>query len=448
MADELIKQLGGFAGGESILDGDGRGQKPSEAELLQTIQAPGKKAMLDMGIAYHGPWKFFGDGMGRHTREQVKALATTGLPVRLQSIGQPKFLNEELEDEVRIVEYLERVSFSHTALAVKQFVFHSLPFLREQICPASLREHANATDVGKHTIIYTSWERDRVYPQIIDELKTVAQVWVPCQANKKAFVDSGMPSDQVRVMPYPYDPAACTIAAPRGSDLVPSDRRFYHIGKWEPRKNQHQLLGAFLIAFSPKDRAALTIKTSGFGSTWTGYPTVEESVEFWLDDSRVKDRGWTEKDLNRLVRIIDKRLSDADIQELHKRNNIYISSGLGEAWDIPAFDAKLAGNRLVYVGFGGSEDYALPEDVQIKHGMGPVHSQYDWEPDAKWAKVATEDFAAALSEAKPPEERITPPDYCRRFSYQAVGARMRHAIVHELLDDAAQSRVINSGGFG
>jgi hypothetical protein len=248
-------------------------------------------------------------------------------------------------------------------------------------------------------------------------------------------------------MPYPYDPATCTIAAPRGTEDVPRDRRFYHIGKWEPRKNQHQLLGAFLIAFSPKARASLTIKTSGFGSTWTGYPTVEESVKFWLADERVKAKGWTEASLDRLVRIIDKKISDDDIHKMHEMNNIYVSSGLGEAWDIPAFEAKLAGNRLVYVGYGGPEDYATEEDVGIPHTMGPVHSQYDWEPEAQWAKVNTEDFAEALRQAKPPETRMTPPSYCQRFSYVAVGQKMHDAIL-SCLDHSVGRRLWKAGGFG
>lgn len=448
--DSLVEQLSLFAGGKehSILEGDPTVKPPSALELMQSsVQGVGKEAMLPIGVSYYAPWKFFADGMGQHSRAQVKALAMSGLPVRLEAIEHPKFLNEELEDEVREVEYLERVSFSHTALAIRQFVIHTLDFLREQICPASFREDCNLELIANNTVIYTSWERDRVYPQFIDELKGVAQVWVPCGANKKAFVDSGLDPKKVKVVPYPYDPAICKIAAPRGSTQVPSDLRFYHIGKWEPRKNQHQLLGAFLMAFTPRDRASLTIKTSGFGSTWTNFPTADESVKFWLSHDKVKARGWTEKTLNRLVRIIDRRISDEDIENLHRRNNIYVSSGLGEAWDIPAFEAKLAGNRLVYVGYGGPEDYALAEDVQIPYEMGPVHSQYDWEPEARWAKVTTADFAEALKKAKPPEERITPPGYFSKFSNVAVAQRMTGHLLF-LLDGETRNRILSAGGFG
>jgi len=444
MADELVKQLGGFSGS---------GEKPDEDLMQVSLCAPGRKALLPIGIAYHGPWKYAADGMGKHTREQVKALATTGLPIRLQSIGQPKFLNEELPEEVREVEYLENISFSRTSLAIRQFIFHDLGYLREQICPSQLRSEVSSKLVTENTIIYTSWERDRVFPQLIEELKQVAQVWVPCAANKEAFVDSGLPEHKVKVIPYPYNPASCTIAAPRGREDVPPDLRFYHIGKWEPRKNQHQMIGAFLLAFKPKDRASLLIKTSGFGSTWSGYPPPEESVQFWLDDPEVKARGWTEKTLNRVVRIITDRISDADIHKLHEKNNIYVSCGHGEAWDIPAFEAKLAGNRLVYMGYGGPEDYAETEDVWLRgdvwlrEGMGPVHSQYDWETDAQWGAVSTEDFAEALLRAKPPEIRVCPPQYARQYSYSAVGCLMEAALLEAIGPERMQVLKM-SGGFG
>ena len=180
--DELVTQLQGFAAPDALLDGDGQGQKPTEEQMAQTIVAPGRKAMLPFGVVYHGPWKYFGDGMGQHTREQVKALATTGIPLRLQAIGHPKFLNEELDKSVREVEYLERVSLSSTVLAVRQFIFHSLGFVQEQICPGPLR--ADGGHVAKHTIIYTSWERDRCYPQLIDELRNCAQVCCPMLSPK------------------------------------------------------------------------------------------------------------------------------------------------------------------------------------------------------------------------------------------------------------------------
>lgn len=431
-----------------ILDDDGNilpAPTPTEAELKDAYSAPGRQALLPIGIAYHGPWKIYGDGMGRHCREQVRALAAAGMPVRLQSMSFQRLLNDDLHPDVRDVSYLESVSMKHTAFSIKQFIFHGLTQLREQICPSAMR---GAFDMlSKHTIIYTSWERDRVFSEYIEELKGTAQLWVPCEANRKAFISSGLPEEKVRVMPYPFDPDKHTIAAPRGSEGAPDGLRFYHIGKWEPRKNQHQLLGAFLLAFFPKDQASLFVKTSEYRSMITGYPSPEESLEFWSTDPEVKARGWTPERINKRIRIVTRKVPEKDIREIHNRNNIYVSSGLGEAWDIPAFDAKLAGNRLVYVGFGGPEDYAQPEDVQVPHKFGPVDKSYRWEPDAQWADVSIEDFAMALKRAKPPEIRVMPAQFHARFSRYAVGKRMREEILKLATPEAAH-QLVEAGGFG
>lgn len=425
----------------------GDGQRPSEEALNETRAAASVEHTLPFGITYYGPWKAFGDGMGKHARAQVKSLAMSGLPIRLQAIGQSKILNDELEEEVLQVEYLSRISFSKNVLAVKQFVFHSLSFLQEQICPSGLRNHLDSREVAKNTVIYTSWECDRVYPQIIAELQNVAQLWVPCRANKEAFVRSGLPEDKVRVIPYPYDPDQCQVAAPRGREEVPSGKRFYHIGKWEPRKNQHQMLGAFLMAFKPTGGASLLIKTSHFRGEWSGYPSPFESVEHWLASPQVQKNGWTKENLTKRVMLILDKIPAEDIRRIHKTNNIYISSALGEAWDIPAFDAKLAGNRLVYVGFGGPEDYAEAADLQIPHGMQPVDSQYDWDPSANWAQVHTPDFVATLLKATAPSRRVTPASYFAQYGQQAVGELMAKELL-ALVDEPTRDALRRVGGFG
>lgn len=425
----------------------GDGTRPSEGQMSQSQSAAPVEHTLPLGITYSGPWKSPADGMGRHTRAQVKALAATGLPVRLQAIGQSKILNDELEDDARKVEYLSEISFAKTVLAVKQFVFHSLSFLQEQICPSTLRNHLDPREVAKNTVIYTSWECSSVYPQIIDELKNVAQLWVPCKANMLAFVSSGLPEEKVRVIPYPYNPDDCKIAAPRGSKNIPNGKRFYHIGKWEPRKNQHQLLGAFLMAFKPKGNASLLIKTSYFRGDWPGYPSPYESVDHWLGAVRVRENGWTKDNLTQRVKIIFEKISEEDIRRIHETNNIYVSSALGEAWDLPAFDAKLAGNRLVCVGYGGPEDYAIGDDLIIPHGMKPVDSQYDWDPDAQWAAVLPGTFSDILRLAEVPKTRTVPSGYFRRFSQQAVGQLMKKELL-SLVDEPTRDALEQAGGFG
>lgn len=446
----LVDQLAAYAGGDehSILDGTG-GRAPTQQELERTQVAETLPTLLDTGISYHAMWKKPGDGMAKHAREQVKALALTGLPLQLRSFGHEFVLDEDMPTDAERIQHLEKVSCSQVLIAIKHFVPHNQQLVRELVCPASVRNSIPeaAQNVMRSTIVYTSWERDRVHPLIVKELEHVGQLWVPCEANRHAFVGSGMDPNKVFVVPYTFDPGDHTIAAPRGSEDVPAGKRFYHIGKWEPRKNQHRMLGAFLLAYGPSDRASLFIKTSGFGN-WSNYPSAEESRAFWLADAEVQAKGWTDTQFDRLVRIEHKRVSDADLVEIHRRNNIYVSASLGEAWDIPAFEAALAGNALVYSGFGGPEDYAGKDDIPVQTEMESVHPAYGWEHDAQWARVSTEALTTALREATPRERRVMPRQLLQ-YSHFEIGTKMFGLIKKLALELNPQNlSVLLQRGFG
>lgn len=453
------QQLEGFAAGSehSILDG-GKAPLPTVEQLSNAYVAPGRAAQLSIGITYQASWKQPADGMNKHAREQVRALASTGLPIQLQSFGERVILNQELCEEAKQVEYLAGISLSKTAICIKQLIPFSPQQLKDTMYPPGLRNFMTPEQQERmwaSTILYTSWERDRVHPDYVKFMNTLGQVWVPCVANAQTFLFSGVNKDKVKIVPYAYHPDTAINAAPRGPEVWQQDgapRRFYAIGKWEPRKNQHNLIGAFLQAFTPKDKASLFIKTSGFGTTWAQYPTCEQSLKFWMDQPTVKERGWDKEAFDRLIRVVDRKLSEGDIQQLHVKNNIYVSAGLGEAWDIPAFEAKLAGNRLVYVGYGGPEDYAEKEDIRVWEPRGenmmPVHPGYHWEPDAKWAAVSAQQLAEGMQRARPKDVKMVPTHYFRDWGYVQVGMRMAKYI-HELAESlGCWDELMAAGGFG
>jgi glycosyltransferase involved in cell wall biosynthesis len=451
----LRDQLASYAGaeGEGLLLSDGsvnpqaKGRIPTQEEMQYEYVAPGDDALLPWGIIFTADWKAPASGMGKHSRQQVTALAMAGLPIRLESLISRSVFTDDLHPEVRSVAYLENVTLTQTLFAIKHLVIHDADQLRRAICSSAAtvsQEHLN--QVYASTIIYTSWERSTVDPEIVGVLNRVGQVWVPCSTNARVFMDSGV--NNVFVIPYPFDPNTCDIAAPRGKEDVPEGRRYYNIGKWEPRKNQHRIIGAFLLAHTPADRASLLLKTSKFSGRWAGYPTPEESVQCWLSDADVAANGWTQEALDRRVRIINEEVSDAEVHKLHKMNNIYVSASCGEAWDIPAFEAKCAGNRLVHVGYGGSEDYADPLDVDVPYRMVPVHPGYQWEADAEWAQCTVEELAACMKSVVVPVRRIMPSHIVTKFSNYAVAKMMRDAILELAHRHNCSDLLIRSGGFG
>lgn len=457
----LADQLANYAAGASSpIEGEAP-RAPTAEELARHVVAPGEAALLPAGIEYQAAWQSASDGFARHARMQALALAAAGLPVVLRPLGQVKdlldvespYIDSDFQAAIdlvaraypeardltvprphREVRHLVQNSIARTVLAIRHVILGSPQALESIVAPPGARLAGLEVErqVYRSTIVYTSWERSTVSQDLVDVLNRLAGVWVPCRMNARVFERAGVKN--VSTFPCPYDPKTSLpirFAEPFGSTRVPDGKRFYSIGKWEPRKNYHALVGAFLTAFKATDRVSLFIKTSPFGP-WKDYPSPAESLARWTADPAVLQNGWTEKKVRERVVIADAIVPEHTLMELHRTNNIYVSASHGEAWDLPAFDAKLAGNRLVYAGWGGPEDYAEEEDVCIldEPWLTAVEPEYGWEPDAKWAAVPIGDIGHALRVAAPPRTRRVPARFYGRYSLAAVGEAMRNAL-HE-----------------
>lgn len=429
---------------------------PDISEVEGTYASPGSCGILPTGIIYYSSWKNKADGMAIHAQETLQAIASANLPVRAESSVQGMYLDEDMPENIGHLRYLEEVTMRSTCVTIKHIVFNSHDYLHNQLIPAgahfsSLDESSKAggevslaEKVSKNTIIYTSWERDTVRKDLVDLLNIALEVWVPCEKNKEVFEEAGV--KRVRVIPFSFDPnnypvyprsrkvqkiveGALSTYYKSSTSEVPNGKLFYHIGKWEPRKNQHRMLGAFLQAFTPKSKASFLIKTSPYGGIWGNYPSPEESVEYWLNHKAVKANGWDEESLGKFVRIIDKKISLEDLQDIHKNRNIYVSAAHAEAWDIPAFEARIFGNRLVYSGWGHDE-YASSGDVKIEEEprMCPVDPGYMWEKEAGWMDIPLNSIKRAMQKAEPLKEKVFPSDLLR-FSRVEVGQKIKEALV-------------------
>ncbi len=360
-------------------------------------------------LLYQAEWPLLGDGVCRQARRQAVTLSQTGLRVGVVGIGYKEdSAHPVAAKEIAAVRYN---GSARTPAGIRQTVIHNPKYLRDLL--------ASRPGIGaKQSIVATWWERDRAHRDTVNVLRECAELWVTCERNRTAFITSGLPAERVHVVPYPLPDSHPAQSAP-----VPAGKRFYNIGKWEPRKNQAGLIGAFLHAYRPGEGATLTIKTGAFGN-FKHYPSSEKALAQWRATGSVRARGWTDAEIARHVRVLTHSLEDREIDGLHAENNIYVSASYGEALDIPALEAKSAGNRLVHVGFGGSEDYAEPDDVGVRWRPGPVDPHYGWEPGAQWAAYDAQALVDALGAASPRADRTAVPTLAG-YRAAAVGQLMR-----------------------
>ncbi len=413
--------------------------------------APGTAAKHASGVLYQGEFETPTDGTAQAVRLHARALAMTGVPVLLRSFSNTVVTAAGVVESVHLVGLpaeveaevgdLTRESIAAARPAIKHLVVRSAEHLKQALMPRGavvgnpedIEGQMRLRDgVYNNTIVYSVWERDRIDASIARVLARVGQCWVPCEQNARMLVGSGVPAEKVHVVPHPYrddDPIhVCTRRHPNAHD---GWKRFYSIGRWEPRKGFAELIEAFLTAYAPLDRASLTIKYSGTGM-WTGYPTPAEALE----NAAARSGGrWSLEQAQKKVKLIDGRVKRSQIVSLHMQNNIYVSASHGEAFSFPSFDAKLAGNRLVHIDYGGTSDfYDHFGDVPVSAALGAVHASYRWESDAKWATYDLTELTEALHRAEVPEVFRRPSFFPERYSMAAVGQRMR-SLVEKLVPE-------------
>lgn len=389
-------------------------------------------------VLYEGEFETPWDGTACAVRGHAKALAASGLPVLLKSraskVGRDPVHVVGLPDEVRaqVGDLINTSAESYFPL-IRHVVIASGQHLQRILVPRGLsvggdleKELEMRHALQRATIVYSVWERHRIDTDIVRQLNRVAENWVPCEHNRQVLIQSGVDPQKIQVIPHPYDPAD-QILLLTGRKPV-AGKFFYSIGRWEPRKGYHELIGAFLTEFRPDEAASLTIKYSGSGQ-WPDYPTPEESLAAWLADDEVIARGWTEDQLNGRLTLMSDRLPRSRIVRLHYAHNIYVSAGHGEAWCLPAFEAKLAGNGLVHVPWGGTADFASTTDVAVPYELGPVHSSYRWEADARWANYEFSALRQALRSAPAPTEYARDPKL-EAYSSPAIGELMHARVMH------------------
>lgn len=405
--------------------------------------APGIQSKHRFAVSYCGEFETIWDGTSVAVRAHARALANTGIPVVLQSFSHT-VIDEHgfaapvyatgIPDQVAS-EVGDLIQMTATSLypVIRHLVVRSGEHLRQVIVPKGIRAAASSSQSVEEgmrlreqaygaTIIYSVWERDRIDPEIARHLSKVRQCWVPSTHNALMLEASGVPRDRIHVVPHPFDPSdKLHVLTTRPPDIHKGWKLFYSIGRWEPRKAYHELIGAFLQAYQYSDPARLTIKYTG--GTWQDYPSPKESLQYWAEHPNVRALGWTPLKIEARVELIGERISRDKIVRLHFRNNIYVAASHGEAWCLPAFEAKLAGNALVHVAYGGTSDFSSLDDLRVQSWPGLVHSSYGWEPGAQWADFNVGDLSAVLKQAQIPDSHVRDAKL-DAYTMKAVGQQM------------------------
>lgn len=290
-------------------------------------------------------------GYGRAGRELAMSLLAAGveLEIRPFKVGFD-------EAAIALADYkpVEACLRSKEQLTAEPdvIIIHTLPMDLERVRQAELADFPGAGPM----VAYTTWEgHSDISAEMIHALENFAMVWTP---------GSTVPWTRnltvpVYTIPHAFDPAS--LPERRGGERPPPlfsnhppPFRFYYVGAWTARKNPAALLRAWAQAFTLADNVELVL--------WcTGCP--EETFAIALHTT-----GCKAQDLAK-VTFRNTQITDADILTLHREGDCYVTATRGEAFNLPAFDAMLAGRHIIHPAGTGADLFLRDTSADLYGGM-------------------------------------------------------------------------------
>jgi len=237
-----------------------------------------------------------------------------------------------------------------TLMDVESEVRQRLVGLSHNLIPAQSPK-VYATNVpGRHvgrSIAYTMMETEnRIHDLLVQRLLAADEIWVPCEWNRRVFVDSGLNRD-VRIMPLgvdeeEYRPAEQTVYFDCGT----KEFTFLSVFNWNWRKAFDVLLKAYVRAFTSADDVSLVMV-----SRYVGQTSMSKQI---YDDIRRVTAGERQSDRPHLV-LVDEVIPTFLMPRLYNSADAFALFSRGEGWGLPACEAAASGTPLLTSYHGGHE---------------------------------------------------------------------------------------------
>jgi hypothetical protein len=235
---------------------------------------------------------------------------------------------------------------------------------------------SRAKETGKTNIGYFFWETDKLPVSWTRACNTMDEIWVPCESNRLACLNSGV------VVPIRIVPQAMSLHTHTRKILIPKvDKQtyiFYSIFQWTERKNPKCMLQAYWSAFTKNDNVMLVLKAYGADDSPSSINLIKNTI------GRYKAEIAEGKSLHDLppVYLLPKIISDDDIACLHNTGHCLVSTARGEGWNMSAATAILMNKPIISSVYGGVVDFFDQTEYYAvnSNGMIPVSGM----PWIKW----------------------------------------------------------------
>jgi len=250
-------------------------------------------------------------------------------------------------------------------------------------------------------VLIQPWEYGSIPAEWAQQAKNVDEIWCPSRYVRSLYLQAGIPSDKLKVLPNGYNPAVHHPGAAPTPIATGKKFKFLFVGGTIARKGADLLLETYLATFRRSDDVCLVIKDFGGKSAYQGQ-TLSERIRQAQSDPNTPE-----------IVYLDQELPERELAGLYTACDCLVHPYRGEGFGLPVLEAMGCALPVICTGGGSTDDFATDEFVHripaareyVGHevsGMKLDHRGWWLSPDAD---ALRESLKAAVQEAPQWRER-------------------------------------------
>ncbi len=198
---------------------------------------------------------------------------------------------------------------------------------------------------GAKWIVMQPWEFGALRKDFKDIFDQVDEIWTPSTYSRKSFLNSGIDSDKVQVIPNGINPAIFSPAGKKYELKTNKTFKFLFIGGTTFRKGIDILLKAYTAKFTAQDDVCLIIKDLGSDSFYKGQ-SASSNIKMIQNAPDAPE-----------IIYIDEYLKEEEIASLYRACDLFVSPYRGEGFSLPTLEAMACGLPVVVTKGGATDDF-------------------------------------------------------------------------------------------
>lgn len=200
-------------------------------------------------------------------------------------------------------------------------------------------------------VLILPWEFGSIPKTWVENISAfVDEVWVPSSYVRECYINSGVKTEKVVVVPNGVDTVAFTPAVQPLPLATRKSFRFLFVGGSIHRKGIDILLGAYRQAFRGSDDVCLVIKDMG-GATFYQGQTAGDMIKRFQELHDAPE-----------IEYIDRDLSPAELAGLYTACTCLVHPYRGEGFGLPIAEAMACGVPPIVTGYGAAMDFCTSDN--------------------------------------------------------------------------------------